>query len=893
MSTHISVLAMNAVAVYVNAAKLVLQSTESNPTIPLNTVQDLCHILPHLRQLLSCAVCCHLINDPHVPRNGRCVHHVCRLCVRGQKNLQPFCNFCKDNRDFKAYDENKQMRCLLLCYKSMCEHLKSSYIFNQLAGRKLQQYTVLAPSVPLPQMTMQDLVTEGANYDEIINSCNSDSPKKGFIVSKMAPLPALLAPLSTTAITPLSQMQQNLNNTTLNQSTPKASTPPCNVNTTDQVPSNFKREVVSPPSKIQQQQQQQQHQNAQSTLAQSTSIAPPLQALTNTQPTLVQLNQLKNAPNITYIGPNTRGIVVPIVSSSATTTAPLTIASSRLQSLNRQWAQVRGLTIASTANSCATAPVVDSKPPLTAIKVSLTSTNSALRALAATTNSNSALVATATAVTATTTTQVRNPPPIKTVSNGSAMYSVLYTGIGNKITIKRKTDGDEDTNQKKNATTSTSTPAPSLVRPLAKSNPNKRRGCRCGNATPTPGKLTCCGQRCPCYVDSKSCVGCKCRGCRNPHRPGGGKVRPIIPELACYEIQMADDHSNPISAHDLPIATTTTNSESVSFPISANLPASLSLTATTNNKNSPTTNNSSSSNVNVTTTATLIPIRGCINSTAPPPLAPTTAHSMMQNTSFGSNATQASLTNNTANILQLDQLPRESVLIQNAEGKYQVVNLFTTTAHQAGQQVPSLQRIHGLSQAAQVTASNNFILPTTASTTSITTTTSSLPQIIIQSQQQTQHSLLQSTQRINNSNSNITAHSLPLQLQQQLKQNIITVHPISSSGNATISPASASILTPASSPASTHATGTLTLTPLIVSSQANNSYSTVVSAADVFTNSTDIIQQANVLNIPAVSTSISQSITHRQVVNSSTTNSAINSTTRPQNVLELLDATNM
>lgn len=30
--------------------------------------------------------------------------------------------------------------------------------------------------------------------------------------------------------------------------------------------------------------------------------------------------------------------------------------------------------------------------------------------------------------------------PIKTVSNGTALYSVLYTGTGNKITIKRKTD---------------------------------------------------------------------------------------------------------------------------------------------------------------------------------------------------------------------------------------------------------------------------------------------------------------------------------------------------------------------------------------------------------------------------------------------------------------------
>ena len=35
----------------------------------------------------------------------------------------------------------------------------------------------------------------------------------------------------------------------------------------------------------------------------------------------------------------------------------------------------------------------------------------------------------------------------------------------------------------------------------------KLAGCRCGNATLCPGKLTCCGQRCPCYVDNLACTG--------------------------------------------------------------------------------------------------------------------------------------------------------------------------------------------------------------------------------------------------------------------------------------------------------------------------------------------------------------------------------------------------
>lgn len=123
------------------------------------------------------------------------------------------------------------------------------------------------------------------------------------------------------------------------------------------------------------------------------------------------------------------------------------------------------------------------------------------------------------------------PSDVRTVSNGSALYSVLYNGQGNKITIKRK-HSENDTTPKikiKNfeQTQQLVTNPTSFKKPVQRINTrnnSKRKGCRCGNATATPGKLTCCGQRCPCYVDSKACIECRCRGCRNPHRPNGFKV---------------------------------------------------------------------------------------------------------------------------------------------------------------------------------------------------------------------------------------------------------------------------------------------------------------------------------------------------------------------------------
>lgn len=79
------------------------------------------------------------------------------------------------------------------------------------------------------------------------------------------------------------------------------------------------------------------------------------------------------------------------------------------------------------------------------------------------------------------------------------------------------------------------------------------RGCRCGNATPTPGKLTCCGQRCPCYVESRACVNCKCRGCRNSHRPGGRKVHQHAASQESVKTQDLHPSLSPSSLSQSPV----------------------------------------------------------------------------------------------------------------------------------------------------------------------------------------------------------------------------------------------------------------------------------------------------------------------------------------------------
>ncbi|XP_067623690.1 serine-rich adhesin for platelets isoform X1 [Eurosta solidaginis] len=848
--------AMNAVCVYVSTAQLVLQSAVQTEGISNNLgeqrILDLTRLFGQLRQLLSCAVCARLLNDPYAPlNNARCQHNVCRLCVRGRKALRPLCISCKDLQDFKTYVENKTMRCLLLCYKSLCEHLLGSNFYAQLSRQKAHQALTCSGEnvfgvAPMPHMTTcGDIIQEGARYDDILNVFSLDLPQITPVIGRtqqtqqqLQPLVPLSAPaavggsiatqtstltpsLSISAITPLAPLSAPgkrihaptaprlittppakspasaaVHNTTTLLKTPPAphgtiiKLEPTNTHLTAAHGGNTHIVMTSKVASLQPQQQQTQFvyvKNLKSAVSETSAYQQQQQhtsqlnsvqssALNNTNN--IGLPTLSSAPTITYVGNNTPGIVVPIVSSSGTTAAPLTIASAKLQSLKRQLAQAqaRGGAPISLASAVKAAGLTytETNTPQTSFKMStsapaLVGTSNSVTITASTStpilvNSSNITYVSASGTTSHTPTsstvsitsqqqQVRNPPSIKTVSNGSAMYSVLYTGVGNKITIKRKTDGDDESGQRKSIATSisasSSTPAP--LTPAAttnnpavitnqqqlqqqvnanKINAAKRRGCRCGNATPTPGKLTCCGQRCPCYVDSKSCIGCKCRGCRNPHRPDGGKVRPVIPELACYEIQMADENPS-LSPSDLQVANTlTTRTHTISastttspLQLAAQQPGTMLVseqhgTSAGTSLSLSSLSSSSSSTSSVTGLSSQLHLAPSSSSSSPSSKGATLIPFISLHPITSQQEQQQTQTISTISSNQQQQqqqqsniLPLESVLIQNAEGKYQVVNVLTTTTPHHHQQhnssSSSIKRIHSIPHLQISTSASN------------------------------------------------------------------------------------------------------------------------------------------------------------------------------------------
>lgn len=490
----------------------------------------------HLESLLT-----HIpyFQEPFSPLNSPCQHHECKACIGGRKILKPSCSWCRDRQDTV---QNVQLRLLLQCYKSLCEYIKLTPIYDGMQSQ-VQVNTSNNQSGhgnsggasgssgagdSGPTNRLADFVDEGIRFSDEFKST------AGLAKATYSMLPCLYQPV---AIPP-----------------PATPTSPQPVQATPQL-------------LVQQQHQQQQPQHLNVPLVLPSQTLGQQEALQQISSNLMPRATTSHVLLKSYPGTGQRTLIH-------------TMAGSQLQKTNSN-NSVKQMHIPA---SIATVTTIGGGQPVHAnggTSVYVTKSNATVPPM----------------------------PIIKTVSNGSALYSVMYAGSGNKITIKRKTDSATASNttassissalasqvqqqqQQSSAGSGTSgggdqcdssmvemrsSPSasatgqslytnqlnnqsaianyasghdanggaggslgggagglafkkpPMVVRSKALA---KRKGCRCGNATLTPGKLTCCGQRCPCYVESKPCIDCKCRGCRNPHRPDGFKVRPHIPEL--------------------------------------------------------------------------------------------------------------------------------------------------------------------------------------------------------------------------------------------------------------------------------------------------------------------------------------------------------------------------
>ncbi|XP_065203079.1 E3 ubiquitin-protein ligase MSL2 [Planococcus citri] len=137
---------MNAIKLYVSTARLILENDHHD----FSVCKEIAYTFPSLEQSLTCTVCRNLLNEPYSPTETSCQHHVCKSCVGGRKKLRPSCSWCKD---YTKYIHNSQLQCLLVCYKGLCDYIKSSNLLTQL--------TELFPTYTETDRSINSIVLKG------------------------------------------------------------------------------------------------------------------------------------------------------------------------------------------------------------------------------------------------------------------------------------------------------------------------------------------------------------------------------------------------------------------------------------------------------------------------------------------------------------------------------------------------------------------------------------------------------------------------------------------------------------------------------------------------------------------------------------------------------------
>ncbi|XP_064542048.1 E3 ubiquitin-protein ligase msl-2 isoform X2 [Drosophila montana] len=484
---------MEAQKLYIKVTRLSLKSASN---LSKRRIQELNSGIGELRQLLSCAVCCQLLNDPYKPKDKRCGHHVCRLCLRGRKRLVPSCAQCNDCCDFKTYEENKSMAMTLLCYKTLCVHLLQSSLYAQLyqlqPDNERSYYIERRPRIRLPDRPTQWFIQEGANYEDMCDTFLSQ-PELPFLGHMPPSLPAETPP-TTAATTPELPYEQHMpDQLSLTDIELEAAV------TGEQAQYAHPLPMMTPGARI---------------LTHS-HIAPQPQMLIPAEQTLLPAGYIEsrwsdqvdlsgalslptyaNSPTYTtYVMPSNElhmpsiGQVVQLPQQMATTTTTAfePVAVSGVSS-KRRHAQL----LLEDVPEEQLQQQMDSNEP---VVTSQAGTRMNLRNHKATIIS-SVQVKPPTA----TSSPIITAAPVATAHVASLPAAVVNVAV-------------------------TSTPVkargpPPVSGKFHKAKPKDTRMshiCRCGT-TSAPGRATCRNSRCTCYVAGKSCVDCKCIGCKNPHQ---------------------------------------------------------------------------------------------------------------------------------------------------------------------------------------------------------------------------------------------------------------------------------------------------------------------------------------------------------------------------------------
>ncbi|CAG9759949.1 unnamed protein product [Ceutorhynchus assimilis] len=476
---------MNSSNLYATTTQIILKSDPRDP----ESWKDLYRLIPYLRNSLCCVVCTVLLVDPLTPKNAQCAHHLCSSCRGGRKRIKPRCENCKDGCEYK---ENKSLRILLQLYKKMCLHLINAKIFKCMEKQAREPGTGFESGAS----NLIQLIQEGAILK------NTYESEGGIPKSKYSILPCIYT------------------NSTQNNSTKLDL-----------------HSVVKPEIKPESGNINISYKSIPTPLAVLEAVPVPFSESTSAA------NNVVKAKEATGKAPIKKQYVILKkgcrCGNATSTPGPLTCCGQRCPCYagskscidckckgcrnprkpdgNKVMPFNPELKLARCPRPLLPTPDIPLPPPQIFQQTPSASLLSGAKE-------------------STIPVMSFDPNLISTEPFNSLFKGYKCDEENTQLethllpTENFNSQLEEFKRQDEDLESITACNNATFKKPCVK----LKKGCRCGNFTPTPGKLTCCGQKCPCYVESKSCKDCQCKGCRNTYKTDGNKVMSFIPTFTVW-----------------------------------------------------------------------------------------------------------------------------------------------------------------------------------------------------------------------------------------------------------------------------------------------------------------------------------------------------------------------
>ncbi|XP_023319646.1 E3 ubiquitin-protein ligase MSL2 isoform X2 [Eurytemora carolleeae] len=512
-----------------------------------------------LRNSMSCTVCEHLLTEPYTPEESSCQHHVCKGCRGGVKVLRPSCSWCKD---YSLYTENVQLRLLIQSYRKLCSLIKVTKLYEN-----FQENTDTGPGMleiiresemknrvgfsgsGFSRQPSQQVKQEVYSEEEEIHQSNREQDQtrlssdissldhnrlnpKPFSEHILTPEHSTLSPEQTEPCDNI-RTSPTKSNLSLDESTGR----------TDGKGMEYTTVKLNPMVKLEL--------NYDLELHSSTHQREGKEDILNDQGENMDTDESRLSRDESRLSRDESRV---FRDESRISRDESRLSRDEYSLENTPFIQVDSMKMESiesikheyyptpshTPRRSASRSETPSPPNSRRYSTSIPCTESVLSSAQLYLNTSSG------------SNPESNPNLLRGFIKSRTHPKIRETFIlqpranpqGETKVVQGNSGWESNVNRLESMNVMSTTPmilprnsphsgGRSLLKPpekppLGKGKERKAGGCRCGNATACPGKLTCCGQRCPCYVSRLACVDCKCKGCNNPNLPGGGKVLPYI-----------------------------------------------------------------------------------------------------------------------------------------------------------------------------------------------------------------------------------------------------------------------------------------------------------------------------------------------------------------------------